>query len=130
MVSSGVSDGKLILDWLAFTLSFETGLDTAEFLFGGMTPRPVGTKGYSDSAELGCGRVVSWSPKRPEQKVHVELSGRALGRAAELDASLKNIKHVLKWIKDSEGVITRVDFALDVPANDPLFERGALRWPG
>jgi hypothetical protein len=113
MESSGISDGRMTLDWLAFTLPFDDGLKSAEFLFGELTPRPVGTKGYSHSAELPCGGVVSWSPERPEQKVHVELGGRGLGRAAELDASLKDIKHVLKWIQDVDGVITRVDFALD-----------------
>lgn len=113
MESSGISDGRVILDWLAFTLPIEHGLASAEFLFGEPTPRPVGTKGYSHSAELPCGGVVSWSPERPEQKVHVELGAKALGRAVELDPALKDIKHVLKCIQDMDGIITRADFALD-----------------
>jgi len=113
MESSGISDGRVILDWLAFTLPYDDGLTSAESLFGGLTPRPMGTKGYARSAELPCGGVVSWSPEKPEQKVHVDLSSQALGRALELNAELQDIGLVLRHIQSMGGAFTRTDWALD-----------------
>ncbi len=112
-MSSGLEDGRLILDWLSVTFPVETGLRIVRELFGEWRERSCGIRGYECSGELPCGGVVGWSPSRPEQKVHLQLSSDHLGRARELNNELEDVAAFLRNLLDLGGSFRRVDFALD-----------------
>ncbi len=66
--SSGLSDDKMIVDWPSFTLPYQEGLNVVQLFFGQPEDRPVGIRGYSNSATRASSGVVGWSPERPDQE--------------------------------------------------------------
>jgi len=110
---TGLRDGRVILDWLSFTLPFEHGLAGVEDLFGEPQERKRGMRGYSHSASVCGSGAVGWAPERPEQGVHVDLPSSALARAGEADRCIRDVRGFLIYVSDLGGKFSRVDFALD-----------------
>lgn len=114
METTGLRDGRMALDWLSFTLPYEGGLDTVKDLFGEPSPRPMGIRGYSNSASILDTGVVGWSPERPQQGVHVQLTSSALSRLVEVDTAVaKDLKGFIRYLFDLGAKIRRLDVALD-----------------
>jgi phage replication initiation protein len=113
-ITQELHDGRMVLDWLSFTLPHESGRESVQELFGEISARPVGMRGYSHSGSiLGTG-VVGWSPERPEQGVHVQLPASALSRLAEIDAAVANDpRGFLRYLLDLGAKIRRFDPAFD-----------------
>ncbi len=113
MDSTGIRTEGVTLDWLAFTLPVEGGLETVADLFGLGKERSRGIRGYSHAATLPCGGVVGWHVTRPEQGVHVELTSENLTQAAALDGRLADVHGFLRYLLALGAKMSRLDLALD-----------------
>lgn len=100
-----------VLDWLAFTLPVEYGLDRAleiiYSLFGEMTPSERGLKGYKQVFQLKSGGFVGHDSSRPEMGLHCVLPSGALG-AYDLDPY-----SIIDVIYTEKGHVARFDIAFD-----------------
>lgn len=107
------------LDWIRFTLPYNPdSFAWIDEVFGGRVPLNRGLLSYSCAELLACGGCCAYSPERPENRVLVELSARALWvldgryRTANHDASGKTADFFIKCF-ELGARFTRVDVALD-----------------
>ncbi len=113
MGTTGLQDGRMILDWLSFTLPADGGLGIVQDLFGKLDPRPRGIRGYTHSATIAGKGVVGWSPERPEQGVHVQLPSSALSNLQDVHSSFQDARGFLVFLVDVGAKIKRLDLAFD-----------------
>ncbi len=113
LVSTGLADGRMIVDFLNFTLPSVGGLELVTDLFGKFIPRPMGIKGYSHSASIVGQGVVGWSPDRQEQGVHVQLSSTALSNLQDVCPASRDVRGFLKYLLDMGAKVRRLDLAFD-----------------
>lgn len=91
-----------------------------ESVFGTMTPlEHNAAQGYTHSAILPCGGTVHWHEKKPEQRVLINLGGRAL---AELGIEPLEL---LDRLEKMEFQVTRMDWARD--DREKLLDLGEIR---
>lgn len=134
--------GKVVsacLDWLRYTVPYNTALESADNLRIALPRDPAFTltgemvangQGYDSAMKLSHG-VIHWHTKRPEQGVSVELGGAALAgaRAARVQEMF-----ILQHITNVNGHVSTMDGALDVYNHDAyegdvmlLFDEGCLQ---
>jgi phage replication initiation protein len=102
----------LTIDWLAFTVLAATAEETMRILGGDWSKAKAGFRGYPLSwiradGVRGVGKLGTRAPRRPNE-IHVDLSG---GIVSTL--TLEQIRHLLRWIEEQQGHLTRIDCALD-----------------
>lgn len=104
---------KPIIDWLSFTLPYGGDAGNSSFdwiieTFGAMSkPMKKGFRGYANAAVLDNRGLVGWTPARPENRIHVMLSSRALW--GWQPASLVLIRDIIRI----GGTFSRIDLAFD-----------------
>ncbi|RJQ44981.1 MAG: replication initiation factor domain-containing protein [Gaiellales bacterium] len=102
----------LVIDWLAFTLPDASDEAVREFLGGDWIEGETGFRGYPKSwisagGSRGVGKLGTGAPRRLRE-AHVDLSG---GIVSAWDFS--KLQGVLRWIREHNGKVTRIDCALD-----------------
>jgi len=98
------------VDWLSFSVPYDKGnfawiVET----LGERTDLDKGFMGYSQSFVTDFGARVGYSPDKPENKIHVVLSGKSL---AGLNGQL-SIETLIESVIEIEGKFCRIDIALD-----------------
>jgi len=102
----------LTIDWLAFTLPESSPQESSSILESDWTKDKGGFSGYPRSwswreGRGGVGRLGTGALRNPRE-VHIDLSGSIVSTWAS-----DKVRRVLKWIKEKQGHITRIDCALD-----------------
>lgn len=102
----------LTIDWLAFTLPDSSPTDSASILDSDWTQMKGGFQGYPrqwiwTGSAGGLGKLGTGAPRQPRE-VHIDLSGGIVARWAS-----EKVQRVLRWIKEKQGHVTRIDCALD-----------------
>jgi DNA relaxase NicK len=101
----------LTIDWLAFTLPDSSPQESSPILESEWTKDKGGFSGYPRSWSWregrGVGRLGTGAFRNPRE-VHINLSGGMVSTWAS-----DKLRRVLKWIKEKQGHVTRIDCALD-----------------
>ena len=102
----------LTIDWLAFTLPEASVQETISVLGGDWTKGKTGFRGYplswiSAQGPRGVGKLGTGAPRRPRE-LHVDLSAGIVSTW-----SLDKVQQILRWVKEKQGHVTRIDCALD-----------------
>ncbi len=111
----------LTIDWLAFTVLAATAEETMRILGGDWSKAKAGFRGYPlswirEDGLRGVGKLGTRAPRRPNE-IHVDLSGGIVSTF-----SLEQIHHLLDWIEEQQGHLTRIDCALDDRTNTVTME--------
>lgn len=102
----------LLVDWLAFTVPASSVEETIQVLGGDWEKAKAGFRGYPicwirSDALRGVGKLGTRAPRRPNE-IHADLSGGIVSKF-----TLEQIRHLLRWIEEKQGHLTRIDCALD-----------------
>lgn len=127
-----------VIDWLRYTVPYNTALESADNLRVALPRDPAFTltgemvangQGYDSAMKLSHG-VIHWHTKRPEQGVSVELGGAALAGAR--NAGVREL-FLLQHIVNVGGHVSTMDGAIDIYNHDAsetdimlLFDAGCL----
>ncbi len=94
-------------DWIAFTVPFYKDLKWPDIVIDQWKDiRPI--RNYNKAQENAQGVKLFWHDTRPQQGKHIILSGSTLTRLGD------NMYGVLKWIRDGEFHVSRIDLCVDV----------------
>lgn len=103
------------VDWISMTMPRILGNSFfPDFSFGYEEGRwlPAAPKnGYTHAIKHPYGMVLMWSEKRVDMGYHMMISGRAL---RELENHGMDGLQILKWARDRQVPVTRIDLAIDV----------------
>ena len=106
--------GEVFVDWLRAKIPQTP--ETFRWLekrFGEYKARKGGYGGYSHSASLPCGGLLAWSPNRPENKVLLELSSKALATLGMNSKNPAKIVDLIAGLRIARATFRRIDIAID-----------------
>lgn len=96
------------IDWLSFSLPYsEVSLDFVENQIGRIEWRDKGFEGYPISGLIAGGGLVGLDPSRPENRIHVSLSAKALS-VLRFEGD-----ELVSQIFAMDGKFSRIDIAKD-----------------